>query len=469
MKKWIILAAAFMAAVSCSRKTDHIDYTLSWSGDGITVYMKVASRQDTIQLSYGSDAGGIKDQASWIQGLEASRGLATMDPSGRSLTVITDKGAAWFSYTVRCTLPEGYGSPGGCIMDVFRPDFDDKMLFTRCENLFATPDDWNIPVTVRWDKTPDYPVFCLYNPESGTGPFKGKAGQVRNSVMVGDPLLEVDSVMVDGNINYLVTALRKDKEYNKPELKDYFRSFYRSATQFWDEGYTEPYTMVLFPFRGNTFEVTGNGFPNGFMSRYDATADTVLTTGRRDVFTHEIGHKWIGSDPAWFGEGFNEMQTGYQLVASGLEAPEYFATYFNIALSGLHANPHRNVPGDLAEERFWEDGSYIWLLYWRGYCYAFHLAGLIEKETGEPNAWRLMMDEIKPFLHDFTPERFLSAMGKFIPMERVEDDYRTFMVEGRDFVFKPEELPSGCTMEYLGDGTPQLRVTDHETFARHFK
>ena len=80
------------------------------------------------------------------------------------------------------------------------------------------------------------------------------------------------------------------------------------------------------------------------------------------------------------------MQTGYQLVASGLEDPSYFATYFNIALAGLYHNPYRNVPDEEAEEKFWEDGDYIWLLYWRGFSYAFHLAGIYEKETSEPNA-----------------------------------------------------------------------------------
>ena len=227
--------------------------------------------------------------------------------------------------------------------------------------------------------------------------------------------------------------------------------------------------MLFFPFRRNTWEATGNGFTNGFVSRYDATADTILTTKRRDLFTHEVGHKWLNNGPVWFPEGFNEMQTGYQLVASGLEDPTYFATYFNIALAGLYHSPYRNAPDEEAEEKFWDDGDYIWLLYWRGYSYAFHLAGVYERETGEPNAWKPMMQTVKPFIDDFTAEKFLDAMAGLMDRERLEKDYRTYFVEGKDFEFLPEDLPSGCAIIHREDGAPQLVVTDTVAFARHFE
>ena len=470
MHRILCIILPFLLILGCSHPQDRADYVLSWKGDGIGVDVTVRSSADTVLFTYASEAGGMTDQMSWFQDFAVEKGMVTVDSLTRDITILPDKGAARFSYVVRCTLPEGYGSPGGCLMDVFRPDIDGDMLFSRTENIFVVPKgEVDIPVSVEWDSVPPYPVFCLYNPGKGTGRYDGTSDVLSFSVMAGDPLLSVDSVLVSGNVHYMVTALRKEPELNKRQLKDYFRTFYRSIADFWEEEYTEPYSMLFFPFRGNTWEGTGNGFLNGFVSRYDATADTVLITMRRDLFTHEVGHKWLNNGPVWFPEGFNEMQTGYHLVASGMEDPTYFAKYFNIALSGLHSNPYRNVPDEEAEEKFWEDGDYIWLLYWRGYSYAFHLAGVYEKETGEPNAWRPMMKAIKPFIDDFSAEKFLDAMATLMDRERLERDYKKYILEGQDFDFRPDDFPSGCRIVYRADGAPRLEVTDTVQFAKHFQ
>lgn len=471
MKKLsLILLACFL--VACSSKRQHVDYVLSWKGDGIGVSVNLVSPKDTVLFTYASENGGITDQLSWLQDFNVSVGQVLIDSASRQLTIIPNHGCACFSYTVRCTLPNDYGSPGGCLMDMFRPDIDENMLFARTENIFVSPldeSDYNMPVSVVWESVPDYPVFCLYNAGKGTERFDGRMSDIAWTVMVGDPLLSVDTVLINGHINYLVTALRKRPEENKAELKAYFKSFYAAIADFWEEDYTEPYSTLFFPFRSNTFEVTGNGFSNGFVSRYDATADTVLTKSRRDVFTHEIGHKWLYNGPMWFPEGFNEMQTAYQLVASGLETPDYFATYFNASLEGLYHNPYRNVKDEVAEEKFWADNDYIWLLYRRGFCYAFHLTGIYEKETGQTNAWKAIMKAVKPFIDDFSEDKFLEAMASLMSRERLESDYRNYILEGKDFEFHPEDLPSGCDMKRNAEGIPQLIITDSFLFSRHFQ
>lgn len=469
MKNNYLILLMTLMLVSCAKKTEYIDYVLAWKGDGIGVSVTLNTPADTLHFTYASENGGMTDQMTWFQDLNVAKGEVLVDTATLGLAVAPDCGQARFSYVVRCTLPNDYGSPGGCLWDVFRPDFDNEMLFSRTENLFVVPlENDEMPVSVTWESVPDYPVFCLYNAGKGTEPFEGKVLDIAWSVIAGDPLLTVDSVMVNGNMHYLVTALRKNVAMNKADLKNYFKSFYSAISDFWADEYKGPYSMLFFPFRKNTWEATGNGFTNGFVSRYDATADTILTPKRRDLFTHEVGHKWLNNGPVWFPEGFNEMQTGYQLVASGLEDPSYFATYFNIALAGLYHNPYRNVPDEEAEEKFWEDGDYIWLLYWRGFSYAFHLAGIYEKETGEPNAWRPMMQAVKPFINDFTAEKFLNAMAGLMNRERLENDYRTFILEGKDFDFFPEDLPSGCAITYREDGAPQLVITDSTAFALHF-
>ncbi len=470
MRKTFFILLTTLTFVSYAQETGHIDYVLSWKGDGIGVSVVLTSSADTMRFSYASENGGMTDQMTWFQDLTVSQGEVQTHTDSLELTVRLVNGQARFSYVVRCTLPADYGSPGGCLWDVFRPDIDSEMLFTRTENLFAVPVEHDeMPVSVTWESVPDYPVFCLYNAGKETGPFEGKVRDIAWSVIAGDPLLTVDSVMVDGNLHYLVTALRKNAELNKMELTDYFKTFYSAISSFWGDEYDGPYSMLFFPFRRNTWEATGNGFTNGFVSRYDATADTILTPKRRDLFTHEVGHKWLNNGPVWFPEGFNEMQTGYQLVASGLADPSYFATYFNIALAGLYHNPYRNAPDDEAEEKFWNDGNYIWLLYWRGFSYAFHLAGVYEKETGEPNAWKPMMEAVKPFVDDFTAEKFLDAMAGLMDRDRLEKDYRRYILEGKDFDFFAEDLPSGCAITRREDGAPQLVITDPAAFALHFK
>ena len=79
-----------------------------------------------------------------------------------------------------------------------------------------------------------------------------------------------------------------------------------------------------------------------------------------------------------------------------------------------------------------------------------------------------MMDAVKPFLHGFSQDRFLDAMGGLIGKERAEADFRKYILEGQDFDYRPEDLPSGCSIVRLPDGTPKLEITDTLLFARHF-
>jgi tubulin beta len=238
MKKLFFILLTALAFASCLRNAQHIDYVLSWKGDGIGVSVDLATPADTVLFSYASENGGMTDQMTWFQDLNIEKGKVLIDTSSLELTVIPEHGKARFSYVVRCTLPADYGSPGGCLWDLFRPDIDDAMLFTRTENLFAVPaDDDETPVSVTWESVPDYPVFCLYNAGKGTERFEGNVRDIAWSVIAGDPLLTVDSVMVDGNLHYLVTALRKNAEMNKAELTDYFKTFYSAISSFWGDEY----------------------------------------------------------------------------------------------------------------------------------------------------------------------------------------------------------------------------------------
>jgi len=80
-----------------------------------------------------------------------------------------------------------------------------------------------------------------------------------------------------------------------------------------------------------------------------------------------------------------------------------------------------------------------------------------------------MMQAVKPYLKDLTAGKFLEGMATLMDKQRLERDYHTYILEGRDFDFMPEDMPSGCTIIRKADGTPQLVITDSHAFARHFK
>lgn len=467
MKKLLILLLIALTNLSFAST---ISYKLSWKGDGIRVSMTILDVVDSLTLDYGDEnAGGLKEQIDWLKDISCTSGSVFVDSLHHLFRVQPSNGKAEISYTVKCRMPK-VTDFNTCIRDMFTPDIDQEMLYIQGFNLFLYPKGGeDITCEVTWEEVPSYPVFCLYNPGRGTAPFSGSVDEICSSVIVGDPLLTVDTVIINGKTNYLVTALRKSKAYNKKSLTDFMRQLYGSATSFWKDPMTEPYSLVLFPFRDNRFEVSGNGYNNGFLSRYDATCDTILNIKRRDLFVHEVGHKWIGSGPAWFGEGFNEMQTGYQLVASGLAAPEYFVTYLNHALAGYHTNPHRNDPDSIASEKFWEDGQYIWLLYWRGFSYAFYLAGEIEHQTGQKNAYRIMMNALKRDIDEMDPNKFLHGLKHILKKRVLYDSFQNYILDGQCIDYEKAHLPSGCELYYNTDGAPQIRVTNKALFAEHFQ
>ena len=78
--KNLILLLGVLAVLSChSEKDARIDYELSWKGDGIGVAVTLTSPKDTVRFTYASEAGGMKDQMSWIQDFTVGRGEVLTD------------------------------------------------------------------------------------------------------------------------------------------------------------------------------------------------------------------------------------------------------------------------------------------------------------------------------------------------------------------------------------------------------
>jgi len=464
-------------SAGCGRRSQPFDYTLDWEGDRISVDLKFyPAERDTVVLTYGNpEAGGMPDIFTWLRNIDIAGAEYSVDTSSAvaiSLYSFDRNEPVHVRYQVKCTLPEGYSPHGSCRMDMFRPDISDDMLYINGFNLFMLPVEEG-DATVEWTETPDYPVFCLYNPGKGTAAFSGKTTDLDHTVIVGDPLLTVDTLVLDGVSNYLVTAVRRNPEYNRGEILKYFSSVYPKMRGFWDDRDTGSYSLIIFPFRNNTFDASGNGFANGFCSRYDFTADTILTNARAELFTHEIGHKWVSSDEyhMWFGEGFNDLQTAYMLVECGVFPPSIFVDYLNRYFASLYHSALRNIDNKSATDNFWNtsDGDYTWIPYWRGMIYGFYLCGLVEAQTGSRYGYTDMMTALKEVKDSLNRENFLDRMSTLVERERLTADFDSYITRGEDIRFDASELPAGLDMVYAKDGTPKLIIADEEMFRSHWR
>lgn len=461
--------------ISCDDTTDSFDYTLDWEGDRIAVDLKFNPGElDTIRLSYGNPgAGGMTDIATWLQDIEVAGANFHVDSVGDVVLTIydfQDNKPVNVRYKVKCTLPEDYAPKGTCLMDMFRPDITDDMLYVNGFNLFMLPDAAATDkVTVRWNSVPDYPVFCLYNPGQATAPYSGKLTDINGTVIVGDPLLTVDTLNIDGVDNYIVTAVRKDSEYNRGALRKYFSTVYPKMRSFWDDTASVSYSLIVFPFRNNTFETSGNGFANGFLARYNSEADTIFTDSRAELFTHEIGHKWISSDAyhRWFGEGFNDLQTAYMLVECGVLPPSHFVDYLNRYFVNLYNSNLKNIDNKTAAEDFWNSHDNTWIPYWRGMIYGFYLTGLVEAQTGSAYGYVDMMTALKTVKDSLNRNNFIAALSPLIDESRLSADFDRYITNGEDVHFNDSELPAGLKMVY-NDGVPQLSIIDEELFGSHW-
>lgn len=472
----IAVSAAFVVlSAGCGRQLQSFDYILDWEGDRISVDLTFSpGGKDTLVLSYGNpEAGGMTDIFSWLRNIEVEGAEYSVDTSSgvvMSLYAFDRAKPVHVRYQVKSTLPDGYSPRGSCLMDMFRPDITDDMLYTNGFNLFMLPADEGV-ATVRWNTTPDYPVFCLYNPGKGTAPFSGKTSDLYGTVIVGDPLLTVDTLVLDGVSNYLVTALRNNPDYNRSEILRYFSTVYPKMRAFWGDRDTNSYLLIVFPFRNNTFEASGNGFANGFLSRYDSTADTLLTKARAELFTHEIGHKWVSSDEynRWFGEGFNDLQTAYMLVECEMFPPSLFVDYINRYFVSLYNSSLRNIDNQTVTEDFWNSSDNTWIPYWRGMIYGLYMCGVVEVYTGSRYGYVDMMTALKEVKDSLNRENFIDKMSAFIDRERLEADFDKYITNGEDIRFDVSELPAGLDMVYLENGMPELLIADEELFRSHWR
>jgi len=474
MKKNIISIMLFTAllSVSCSKteNTPLLDYQLSWEGDRIDFILDyVHPETDTVTLFYGSAFyGGQPDIFTCVKNLKVEN--ATVLPDSANLKIkLTDftTPVTNLTYSIQQRLPEVVQKS---TQESFRPNITEDFFISHGINLFFRPEDEEQSMRVSWIKAPDFPVFCLYNPGHGTEPYCGKVNDFLYTAVLGDRKLNIDTVNVCGVDNYVVTAPRVNAEYNRTEMKKFFTKAYTALTSFWETDSMDTYSLIVYPFEKISHHVSGTGLNGGFLGRYNADADTILDKERANTFVHEIGHNWVGAgeNDQWWGEGFNEMQTMYMIVASGLTPASGCTDYINEGLDKLYHSKIRNLPNDSIAMNFWNLGDYSWIPYWRGEAYAFRLMGQIEKATGTKHAFKEFMMAMKPHLNNVNKDTFLNVAQQFLDRKMLEDEFDKYIMKAETMTFKNDPMPSGCEVRFKDDGTPYIVITNEEEFKSHF-
>lgn len=475
------VSCLLLLAGACATHRDApvtFDYQLDWGVDSLCVslqYLPPRTGPDT--LHYGNvEYGGQSDIFGCVKHLRVDGAKYLADSAQRLL--ILDAHAQQpisISYAVACRLPNDNLN---CPMEMFRPNISPDFIYCHGINLFfrhlGPPSD--APSTsqelqrIRWGKRPDFPVFSLYHPEDAFATVTGPATDFHSTLIVGDRALCIDTLIVCGTINYMVTAPRKNAAYNRAEIARYFEHFYKGIAAFWEETTLPTYSLIVYPFEKIPFNVSGTGLQNGFCSRYSAYADTILTPERLTLFSHEIGHNWISADMEnqWYGEGFNELQTIYMLVATGLQPAESFVEYLNNSLDKLHHSTIRNMPNDSISVNFWKLGDYSWIPYWRGLVYAFRLMGQIEHATGNPHAYKDLMMGLKDHSRNMTKDQFIPVAARYLDQKMLEESFERYIIQAETIPLDPAFMPSGCGLGHKPDGTPYIEITDPALFQAHF-
>ena len=469
----IILSLPLLAfCLACSPRPS-IDFKLSWAGDKIHVDMSMNPiRHGTDTLYYGDIGyGGQRDIFGCVKDLRMNVPFCTDSANLRIILQIPDKKKVTASYDIACSLPDTgvVNTP----MEMFRPNITQDFLFCHGVNLFLRYNDRvgrDLPVQVSWDEIPPFPTFCLYNQGQGFRTARAPSSAFQSTILVGDRHLHVDTVHVAGQTQFIVTAPRKLTEYNQAMTTSFFKDFYAAAVRFWEDTPEGPYSLIVYPFERIRHNVSGIGLDGGFCARYDAQADTVVTPARADVYAHEIGHNWVsaGFSSQWYGEGFNELQTAYLLVASGLRPLQGFVDYLNVGIRSLERSAIRNLPNDEIEENFWKLGDYSWLPYWRGEVYALRLLGQIEAHTGDPTAFKSLMLFLKRSGTQVNNDNWIGILKNFIPEETAREEFQRYIIQGESIPLDRGPLPSGLDFQRQEDGTPGIVITDSTAFARHF-
>jgi hypothetical protein len=475
-----ILLSVFTLKAEIIPPKDRMDYHMSW--DGKTSALKIdllyhPDENDSTLFIFGNPlAGGQPEIFKILSKIRGSAGDSISINSNERKIVVhhLSKGLKKLSFEIDGSLV--VGSSRTLPNEAFRTTIIPGFFYTLGYQFFMDrPDSSCKNIGIVWDNWPlKMPYFVSTNPEAKPNELQiiRNNDTERNSFMLqmSDELV-IEKHLIKGIPNYLLTS-KKDTSSELPKsIIPFMTDFIPKVRDFWNDYDAPFYILSAMPLRNNVKStMTGMALLNGFTIRYRGALDDEKT----QLISHEISHTWIGvrlryksvgMENNWFDEGFNDYIAVYNLVRSGIFKKEAFLKYMNDKnLRPHYTSPVGSLPADSIAANFFKNAQYEKITYQRGLIYAFYLDNQIRVATkGEKSIKEFLLSLYQENKKEnnklITDEDFIRAVSRVMPRNKVDQDIKTFMLEGKLINFKKAKLVKAFKIEYI-NGIPELFLSN---------
>lgn len=467
-----LILLAFLAVIGCSRSQQaELRYELSYdaSAQRINVTMQYQpSGDDSVNFIYGNPGfGGQQDIFDCFQ-LESVTGKYKLVDSLRQLTVFPQGDSP---IDIQYSIVDD-GANGQFVRELFRPVLKEDYLYCASLNLLLMPDDGDMHVALQWAENEPFTITSYINPNLKAGEWwEGKVSDLGISLFVGGTQVAVEpckSGIADG---YVLTSLPDSLKFNAGCVKDFFVKYFATCREAWADSAWEEYSLAVLPFLDKDINHTigGIGFQKGFCAKYTPKGDTVLNEVNMFTVAHEIGHHWIGRtlitepEEQWFGEGFNDYQTYYNLSHCGLMSDDWFERRFNTEMEAYYHSPISTLPNEEVWKNYWTMGDYNRLPYRRGCIFAFFLDNQIRLATDGRADFMSLMRSLKQMTLDkgdphVSMEEFIQASAQYLPENEVRGYVEDYIIQGQLIDFSQVALYKTFSVTIDGN-VPVVKLT----------
>lgn len=468
-----LILIALVAVMGCQRSNPTepgLCYELSYDATAqkINVVMRYTpANDDSITFFYGNPGfGGQADIFNCVQDLSVSGKYRLMD----SLRQVTVYPVGKTPVEMRYSVVDD-GAQGEFVRELFRPVLKHDYLYCASLNLLFLPDDDEMPVKLQWTENEPFHIVSYIDPNLKEGEWwSGKVGDLGISLFVGGTNLNMEPCKAGVADGYVITGLPDSLKFNAPLVKDFFVKYFSTCREFWQDTAWEEYSLAVLPFLDEeiTHSIGGIGYEKGFCAKYSPNIDTVLNETNMFTIAHEVGHHWIGTalststENQWFGEGFNDYQTYYNLSHCGVMSADWFERRFNDEMRTYYTSPISTLPNEEVWKNYWTMGDYNKLPYRRGCIFAFFLDNQIRLATEGKDDFMSLMRTLKQVAEgkengQLEVEDFIQASAKFLPENDVRQYIEDYIMQGQLIDFSSVPLSKEFSMS-IDEGVPAVKV-----------
>jgi hypothetical protein len=471
LKPFVFLA--LLVSFGCQRSIQNgLRYRLSYDAaeQKIQVEMQyMPASNDSMTFVYGNPGfGGQQDIFNCVRDLTVFGKHKVID-SLRQVTVYPEGKKP---FDIHYSIVDD-GAKGQFVRELFRPVLKEDYLYCASLNVLFLPDDGDMPVSLQWTENEPFPITSYIDPNLKAGEWwEGKVGDLGISLFVGGTQVALEQCKSGNADGYVLTSLPDSLKFNAGLVKDFFVKYFATCREAWSDSVWEEYSLAVLPFLDKDINHTigGIGFQKGFCAKYTPKGDTVLNEVNMFTVAHEIGHHWIGRtlitapEDQWFGEGFNDYQTYYNLSHCGLMSNDWFERRFNSEMEAYYNSPISTLPNEEVWKNYWTMGDYNRLPYRRGCIFAFFLDNQIRFATDGRADFMSLMRSLKQLTlakgnPNVSVEEFIQTTAQYLPGNEIKKYIDNYIMQGQliDFSTVPLSKEFSVSME---EGVPVVSVMD---------